>query len=66
MMPINSGFVFTDPEDLRYQRVTALRNRWGQFLHRASVTLRQQDDANTIDAIMMLVRSGMSSRLTVV
>lgn len=54
--PINSGFCLTDPEDVRYEYVTSLRQRFGILLHKASVTLRQQGEENTVDAVHMLVR----------
>lgn len=54
--PVNSGFCLTNPEDPRYKYVTALRQRFGIFLHSASVTLRQQGEENTVDAVHMLVR----------
>ncbi|KAF8168284.1 hypothetical protein B0H34DRAFT_792908 [Crassisporium funariophilum] len=56
-MPINSGFVLTDPTDPRYQYLLAVRYRFGHFLHAASVSLRQQGEENTVDAVQILVRS---------
>jgi proteasome activator subunit 4 len=53
--PVNSGFCLTDPTDLRYQYITSLRHRFGEFLHKASVSLRQQGEENTVDAVHMLV-----------
>jgi hypothetical protein len=53
--PINSGFCLTDPRDPRYQYMTSLRHRFGEFLHKASVSLRQQGEENTVDAVHMLV-----------
>ena len=53
--PINSGFVITDTEDPRYQYLSAVRRRFGKFLHSASVSLRQQGEENTVDAVQMLV-----------
>ncbi|KII93397.1 hypothetical protein PLICRDRAFT_694576 [Plicaturopsis crispa FD-325 SS-3] len=55
--PLNSGFCLTDPEDARYQYITSLRRRFGDFLHRASVSLRQQGEENTVDAVRMLIRA---------
>lgn len=55
--PIRSGFVLTDPEDLRYQYYMNLRRRFATFLHTASVSLQQQGEENTVDAVYMLVRS---------
>ena len=53
--PVNSGFVITDPEDPRYQYFLAIKHRFGKFLHSASVSLRQQGEENTVDAVQMLV-----------
>jgi hypothetical protein len=53
--PISSGFVITDPEDPRYQYLLGVKHRFGRFLHSASVSLRQQGEENTVDAVQMLV-----------
>jgi proteasome activator subunit 4 len=53
---IESGFCLTDIDDPRHQYFTSIRRRFGQFLHRASVSLRQQGEENTVDAAHMLVR----------
>ncbi|KAF5355656.1 hypothetical protein D9756_004216 [Leucocoprinus leucothites] len=55
--PINSGFCLTDASNPDYVFITNLRKRFGQFLHVASVSLRQQGEENTVDAVQMLVRS---------
>lgn len=55
--PLNSGFILTDPSDPRYQFISKLKARFGTFLHDASVSLRQQGDQNTLDAVRILVRS---------
>ncbi|KAJ3576138.1 hypothetical protein NP233_g640 [Leucocoprinus birnbaumii] len=55
--PIKSGFCLTDTKDPRYVFITGLRKRFGQFLHAASVSLRQQGEENTVDAVQILVRS---------
>lgn len=52
--PINSGFAITD-KDPRVQYYLALRQRLGKFLHEASVSLRQQGEENTVDAVHVLV-----------
>ncbi|KAF5337122.1 hypothetical protein D9611_003196 [Ephemerocybe angulata] len=54
---LNSGFILTDPSDPRYQYIHNLKKRFGSFLHGASVSLRQQGEENTLDAVEMLVRS---------
>jgi len=55
--PLNSGFCLTDTSDTRYQYMTSLRRRFGEFLHNASVSLRQQGEENTVDAVHMLIRA---------
>jgi proteasome activator subunit 4 len=55
--PLSSGFPLTDINDDRYQYITSLRRRFGQFLHRASGSLLQQGEQNTLDAVMTLVCS---------
>jgi proteasome activator subunit 4 len=57
MEPLNAGFCITDPNDARHQYITYLRRSYGQFLHKASVSLRQQGEENTVDAVQMLVSS---------
>jgi proteasome activator subunit 4 len=51
-----SGFCLTDPQDARYKYITGLRHRFGEFLHAASLSLQQQGEENTVDAVQMLVR----------
>jgi proteasome activator subunit 4 len=53
--PLNSGFAITDPQDPRAQYYLALRQRFGKLLHEASVSLRQQGEENTVDAVHALV-----------
>ena len=53
--PISSGFALTDPQDHRYKYLTQIRSRYGNFLHNASVNLRQQGEENTVDAVQILV-----------
>lgn len=53
--PLNAGFALEDPSDPRHQYMTAVKRRFGHFLHRASQTLRQQGEENTVDAVHMLV-----------
>lgn len=52
---VSSGFCLNDETDLRYQYIASLRQRYGTFLHEASVSLRQQGEENTVDAVDMLV-----------
>jgi proteasome activator subunit 4 len=53
--PINSGFAITDLRDPRAQYYLNLRQRFGKLLHEASVSLRQQGEENTVDAVHALV-----------
>ncbi len=53
--PLNSGFALSDPEDPRHQYITGLRRKFGEFLHKASVSLQQQGEENTVDAVHGLV-----------
>ena len=58
--PLNSGFILTDPSDPRYQYILKLKGRFGVLLHDASVSLRQQGEENTLDAVQMLVSTRLS------
>lgn len=53
--PIESAFCLTDPTDPRYQFVLSLKQRFARFLHDASISLREQGEENTVDAVLMLV-----------
>lgn len=55
--PVNAGFAINDPKDPRAVYYTELRRRFGAFLHDASVSLRQQGEENTVDAVSMLLLS---------
>ncbi|KAI0639143.1 hypothetical protein C8Q77DRAFT_1152142 [Trametes polyzona] len=55
--PLNSGFALSDPTDPRHQYITGLRRKFGEFLHKASVSLQQQGEENTVDAVHGLLRS---------
>ena len=59
--PLNSGFALRDPSDRRHQYITGLRRKFGEFLHKASISLQQQGEENTVDAVHGLVRYFMSS-----
>jgi hypothetical protein len=52
--PIVSGFCLTEPIDSRYAYISSLKHRFGEFLHKASVSLRLQGEENTLDAVKML------------
>lgn len=54
--PLNAGFAISDPADPRAKYYTAIKKRFGRFLHDASTSLRQQGEENTVDAVDLLVR----------
>lgn len=53
--PLKSGFALDDPSDPRHIYITALKRRFGEFLHDASTCLLMQGEENTVDAVHMLV-----------
>ncbi|PCH33392.1 ARM repeat-containing protein [Wolfiporia cocos MD-104 SS10] len=55
--PLNAGFALTDPGDPRHQYIMSLKRRFGELLHIASESLRQQGEESTVDAVQMLIRS---------
>ncbi|KAF4606976.1 hypothetical protein EYR38_001031 [Pleurotus pulmonarius] len=55
--PVNAGFALADTSDPRHTYITALRRRFGWFLHNASLSLLKQGEENTVDAVNALVRS---------
>ncbi|KZV77572.1 hypothetical protein PENSPDRAFT_621096 [Peniophora sp. CONT] len=55
--PLNAGFAINDPKDPRAVYYNGLRRRFGAFLHDASVSLRQQGEENTVDAVSVLLQS---------
>lgn len=62
MGPVKAGFALTNPSDPRHQYITAVRQRFGRLLHKASASLLRQGEENTVDAVQMLVgRSKMIS-----
>lgn len=57
-LPVKAGFVLDDPSDLRYQKVFAYRSRFGNVIHRASVTLRQSAEGEDhIDAVISVSKA---------
>jgi len=58
--PVNSCFCLTDASRPNYIFITNLRKRFGHFLHSASVSLRQQGEENTVDAVQILVSKLLS------
>lgn len=63
--PLNSGFALSDSADPRHQYITGLRRKFGQFLHEASVSLQQQGEENTVDAVHGLVSRILQHRSNV-
>ncbi len=53
--PLKSGFALDDPKDPRHHYMTNLKRRFGEFLHKASLSLLSQDEENILDAVLMLV-----------
>jgi len=58
--PITCGFPLSDPDDPRFQKFIAYRQRFSNLLLGASKVLRSQGEENTVDAILMLVRHSIS------
>ncbi|TFK41322.1 hypothetical protein BDQ12DRAFT_768249 [Crucibulum laeve] len=57
-LDVNAGFTLTDPNDPRYQTVAALRQRYGQILHNAAVSLRGGTEGEDhIDAVLSVTRA---------
>ena len=56
-LDVHAGFTLSDPTDPRFQRVFALRTRFGDLLHRASVYFRQSVDVDHTDSVLSLVRA---------
>ncbi|KAG8874746.1 hypothetical protein FRB97_005668 [Tulasnella sp. 331] len=52
---IESGFALNDKNDIRYRQVAKLRERISRFLHKASASLRNKGDENTVPAVLMLI-----------
>ena len=57
--PLKSGFALDDPADPRHQYMAALKQRFGEWLHKASEALRSQSEENILDAVLMLVTRGI-------
>lgn len=50
---MKAGFSLENPEDSRYQVVHGHRTRFGNVIHKASVTLRQESEGEDhIDAVI--------------
>ncbi|KAK0456353.1 hypothetical protein EV421DRAFT_1699087 [Armillaria borealis] len=52
----NAGFCLTNPADPRYNYIRGFRQRFGVFLHNASISLRQQGEENSVDAVHILIQ----------
>ena len=55
MGPVKAGFVLSNPTDPRHRYIIAIRQRFGRLLHKASASLLQQGEENTVDAVQTLV-----------
>ncbi|EJU01100.1 hypothetical protein DACRYDRAFT_22883 [Dacryopinax primogenitus] len=55
--PIESGFPLSDEQDPRWQYIANLKEDFGNFVHRASMFLRQHGDENAVDPVAMIVLS---------
>lgn len=53
--PLNAGFPLSDPSDPRHQYISSMRQKFAEFLHRASASLTQQGEESTLDAVHALV-----------
>jgi proteasome activator subunit 4 len=56
-LTVEAGYTLTDPKDPRYQTVIAHRKRFGNLLHRASVSLRDSGAEDHIDAVLSISRA---------
>ncbi|KAI0050704.1 hypothetical protein FA95DRAFT_1581074 [Auriscalpium vulgare] len=57
IQPFASGFALPDFADPRAEYYRTVRKRFGAYLHEASVSLRQQGEENTVDAVHALIQS---------
>ncbi|CDO70270.1 hypothetical protein BN946_scf184942.g70 [Trametes cinnabarina] len=60
--PLASGFALSDPADPRHKYIAGLRHKYGEFLHKASLSLQQQGEENTVDAVHGLTFDGVRRR----
>lgn len=57
-LDVKAGFTLTDPKDPRYQKVVALRSRFGEICQRAASALRQNTGGEDhIDAVIGVTRA---------
>lgn len=57
-LDVKAGFTLTDPKDPRYQKVVALRSRFGDVCQRAASALRQNTGGEDhIDAVIGVTRA---------
>lgn len=62
--PLKSGFALDDPSDPRHRYLTGIKRRFGELLHKASVTLLSREgEENVLDAVLMLARNLVIVRL---
>jgi proteasome activator subunit 4 len=58
-MSMNAGFALTDPEDPRYQKAIAHRERFGKMLHRAAINIafrHNSEGEDHIDAVISIAK----------
>lgn len=57
-LPMNAGFVLSDPSDVRYVRAAAHRLRFGEVCRNAASALRQKTEGEDhIDAVLNVVKA---------
>ncbi|KAF9459432.1 hypothetical protein BDZ94DRAFT_1312356 [Collybia nuda] len=57
-LDVNAGFTLTDPKDPRYQKVVAIRSRFGDVCQRAASALRKNTGGEDhIDAVIGVARA---------
>ena len=57
-LDVKAGFTLTDPNDLRYQKVTQNRHRFGEVVLHAAATFRNNTNSEDhIDAVIGVVRA---------
>ena len=52
-----SGFILTDRQDVRYQKVAAFKDHFGRVVFRASQTTQNSGAEDQIDCVKLLIRS---------
>jgi proteasome activator subunit 4 len=58
-MTVNAGFALSDSNDPRYQKASAHRERFGNMLHRAAISIalrRNSEGEDHIDAVLSIAK----------